>query len=225
MTSTRGSVKAKVRELVDDPNGSYVTDGFLDPLIQEEYEIAASKLASTLGTFDDYIVEVPGVAPGTADLSAQQQPGGVLEQLVTPQRLQWKYAGTLPKFYRPLRGPVNQLTDRDPDNWMREWQWLHNIIMLSTCLVAVDIRVRGEFDPPVLTDDSSPILMHPRLGAFLGFKVAALAAKVRGNPDWVQQYSEDAIDAEDEIMAQIVRSSQRTIQRVGRMSGRRRGRI
>ena len=223
-TATRGTVKAKVRSLVDDLQGTYVTDEWVDPLIQEEYEIAASKIASTTGDFDDYIVEVPGIQPGTNDLSTQQQAGGVLETMVTPERIDWKYAGLAPQFYRPLRGPLSKLPDIQPDDWMRGWQWLHNIIQLSPCVVAVDLRVRGEFDPPVLQDDDSPILVHPRLGAFLGFKVAALIAKVRGNDAWVTLYTQDANDAEDEIMQQIVKSGQKTTYRVGRMSSRRNGR-
>ena len=60
MSWTLGQVKARVRNLLDDPQGSYLTDDFIVPLINEVYADANSQLTSTQSSFDINVVEVPG---------------------------------------------------------------------------------------------------------------------------------------------------------------------
>ena len=72
MSWTLGQVKARVRNLLDDPQGSYLTDSFLVPLICEVYDDANSQLASTQSSWDIAVVEVPGIPPGTPNLAPYQ---------------------------------------------------------------------------------------------------------------------------------------------------------
>ena len=73
---TLGQVKARVRNLLDDPQGSYLTDSFLVPLICEVYDDANSQLASTQSSWDIAVVEVPGIPPGTPNLATYQTGSG-----------------------------------------------------------------------------------------------------------------------------------------------------
>ncbi len=72
MSWTLGQVKARVRKLLDDPQGSYLTDAFLVPLICEVYDDVNSQLASTQSSWDIAVVEVPGIPPGTPNLAPYQ---------------------------------------------------------------------------------------------------------------------------------------------------------
>ena len=81
MSWTLGQVKARVRNLLDDPQGSYLTDSFLVPLICEVYDDANSQLASTQSSWDITVVEVPGYSATHAE------------------------PGALPNRGRPARGP------------------------------------------------------------------------------------------------------------------------
>ncbi len=218
MFSTRGDVKAKVRSLLDDVQGSYLDDAFLDPLIQQEYEAAASELAGTLSPFDEMVVEVPGVTAGTSDLSAYQAAGKPLETLVNPERIDWKVAGQPSWFYRKLRGPMDMLPDTRPDQCPIGWEWRAEIIYITPATADVDLRVRGEFGVPILRSDDDQLTLHKRIGYAIGYRVAALAAAVRGNSEWVKNYGDQAIVAMDEIEAQLVRADQGKVRRVGRMT-------
>ncbi len=91
MSWTLGQVKARVRNLLDDPEGSYLTDDFLVPLICEVYDDANSQLASTQSSWDIALVEVPGIAPGTPNLASYQTGDGPLANLTDqPLRIDWK---------------------------------------------------------------------------------------------------------------------------------------
>lgn len=104
MSWTLGQVKARVRNLLDDPQGSYLTDSFLDPLICEVYDDANSQLASTQGSWDISVVEVPGVPAGTPNLAPWQAAGGLLATLTDqPLRIDWKPAGDDSSYYRLVR--------------------------------------------------------------------------------------------------------------------------
>ena len=99
MSWTLGQVKARVRNLLDDPQGSYLTDSFLVPLICEVYDDANSQLASTQSSWDIAVVEVPGIPPLTPNLAPYQTAGGPLATLTDqPLRIDWKPAGDDPSL-------------------------------------------------------------------------------------------------------------------------------
>lgn len=77
-------VKSRIRALVDDPDGTYVTDGFLGPLINQKYEEIYNRMLSTGAEFERRVVELSNVAALTSDLSVYNLPGRELELMLQP---------------------------------------------------------------------------------------------------------------------------------------------
>lgn len=220
MSWTLGQVKARVRNLLDDPQGSYLTDAFLVPLIGEVYDDVNSQLASTQSSWDIGVVEVPGIPPGTPNLQAQQENGGPLSGLADqPLRIDWKVAGNDPVYYQLARN-YEVLPDVQPAQGMIGWEYRSEVIWLTPCSFAVDLRVRGEFSPPPLTSDESVLISHPRIGYVVAYGTAALIAAVRGNQAWEKSYNEKATEGMDEIMEQLVRAEQGQMRRLGKLTRR-----
>lgn len=220
MSWTLGQVKARVRNLLDDPQGSYLTDAMLVPLISEVYDDANSQLASTQSSWDIAVVEVPGIPAGTPNLASYQTGTGPLAALTDqPLRIDWKAAGVDSAYYRLVRN-YEVLPDFQPRQGMAGWEFRSEVIWLANCSIAVDLRIRGEFGPPALSNDDSILLSHPRIGYVVAYGTAALVATVRGNQAWTAQYQEKAQEGLDEIMGQLVRAEQGQVRRTGRQSQR-----
>lgn len=216
-------VKARVRSLLDDPQGSWVTDGFIVPLINEVYEDACSQIASTQSSWDVSVVEVPGIQPGTPNLSDQQSPGGLLAGLTDqPLRIDWKPAGQDPSCYL-LVPNYEVLPDLQPQQCVAGWEYRSNVIWLTQFSIAVDLRIRGEFGPPALNDDESVLMAAPRIGYVVAYGTAGLVAAVRGNKEWAAGYEQKAMEGLDEIMEQLVRAEQGQVRRIGRLTRRSNG--
>jgi hypothetical protein len=135
-------------------------------------------------------------------------------------RIDWKAAGDDPSYYRLVRN-YEVLPDLQPREGMAGWEFRSEVIWLTNCSIAVDLRVRGEFAPAPLTSDDSVLLSHPRIGYVVAYGAAALIATVRGNAAWVQQYQQKALEGMDEIMEQLVRAEQGQVRRTARQSRRR----
>jgi hypothetical protein len=209
-----------VRNLLDDPQGSYLTDAFLVPLIGEVYDDVNSQLTSTQASWDISVVEVPGIAVGTPNLGALQSGSGPLAQLTDqPLRIDWNLAGNYPAYYNLVRN-YEVLPDIQPAQGMVGWEYRSEVIWLTPCSFAVDLRIRGEFGPPPLTEDGSVLTSHPRIGYVVAYGTAALVATVRGNDAWAKAYEEKAMEGMDDVMGEIVRAEQGQMRRLGRMTRR-----
>lgn len=218
MSWTLGQVKARVRALLDDPQGSYLTDDFIVPLINETYADACSQLTSTQSSYDIGLVEVPNVQPGTPNLSNQQKPGGLISHLAAqPLRIDWKTAGDDPSYYQ-LVPNYGVLPDLQPQQGMAGWEYRAEIIWLTPSSIAVDLRIRAEFGFPPLANDDDVLQGPQRLGYVIAYGTAAMIAMVRGNTPWVQQYGAAAEEGMDEIMGQLVRAQQGQVRRIGRQT-------
>jgi hypothetical protein len=201
MSWTVGQVKARVRNLLDDPQGSYLTDDFIIPLINEVYADANSQLTSTQSSFDIAVVEVPGVTPGTPNML----------------RIDWKVAGNDPSYYQLITN-YGVLPDLQPQQGIAGWEYRANVIWLTPSSIAVDLRIRAEFGFPPLSADNDVLQSHPRIGYVVAYGTAALIATVRGNPGWTTAYTSAAELGLDEIMEQLVRMEQGQVRRIGRQT-------
>lgn len=220
MSWTLGQVKARVRNLLDDPQGSYLTDSFIVPLINEVYDDANSQLQSTSGSWDISVVECPNIQPGTPNLESLQLSGQPLATLTDqPQRIDWKPAGNPPQDYQLVRN-YEVLPDFNPCQYVPGWEYRSEVIWLGPCSLAVDLRVRGEFGPPPLNDEDSVLVSHPRMGFVVAYGTSALVAAVRGNKEWETSYNAKFEEGMDDIMCEIVRSSQAQTRRLGSQARR-----
>jgi hypothetical protein len=220
MSWTMGMVKARVRSLLDDPNGTYITDSFIVPLINETYDDVCSQMESTQSSWDIAVVEVPAIPAGTPNLEQFQLGTGPLSNLTDqPLRIDWKPAGNDPSYYQ-LVPNYDVLPDWQPQQGVFGWEFRSEVIWLGNCSINVDLRIRGEFSPPPLTDDTSVLSAHPRIGFAVAYGTAALIAVVRGNDAWATKYQLEAQTAIDEILQEIVRSEQGQVRRIGRQTQR-----
>lgn len=220
MSWTLGEVRARVRSLVDDPQGSYVTNDFVDPLINEVYADCNSQITSTQSQYDIGVVEIPSISPGTPNLSQWQAPGELIGHLAAqPIRIDWKTAGLDESYYQLVQN-YEVIPDVQPQQGVSGWEYRSNIIWITRCSIEVDLRIRAEFGFPPLSKDSDVLLSHPRIGYVVAYGAAALIANVRGNQPWIQSYESKAEEGLEEIMGQLVRSEQGQVRRIGRQTGR-----
>lgn len=224
MSWTLAQVKARVRSLLDDPQGSYLTDSFIVPLINQVYDDCNSQIASTQSSWDIDVNEVLGVVPGTPNLADAQLDDGPISHLTDqPLQIDWKPAGTDPAYYKLVQN-CQVLPDVQPQQGIGFWEYRSDVIWLTPSSIAVDLRVRGEFAPAALSQDSSILTSSPRIGYVVAYGTAALVGLVRGNAAWESVYNQKAMEGMDEIMEQLVRAEQGQTRRVKRQSGRYYGR-
>jgi hypothetical protein len=214
------TVKTRIRSLVDDPDATYATDAFLLPLINQKYEELYNRMLSTGAEFERKVVELFGVAPRTPDLSAYNLAGQPLELMVQPLMLEWKLAGLDSTNYRQAT-LVDKKKDVIADQFIEEWEWRTGIIYLTPCVLAVDLRIRGDFLFDSLAADQDVVAVTKNFGHALAYGAAALVGAVRGNQAWMQAYTLLQDSAVDDVMLYLTRKDQAKIRRIGRVSRQR----
>ena len=214
------TLKTRIRSLVDDPDATYATDAFLLPLINQKYEELYNRMLSTGAAFERKVIELFGVASQTADLSAYGLTGQPLELMVQPLMLEWKQAGLDNTNYRTVT-LVDKKKDVIADQFVEEWEWRTGIIYIAPCVLAVDLRIRGDFLFDSLAADQDVVSVTKSFGHALAYGVAALVGSVRGNQAWMQAYTLLQDGAVDDLMQYLTRKDQAKVRRVGRVSRRR----
>ena len=214
-----GSVKSRIRSLVDDTDANYATDAFLLPLINQKYEELYNRMLSTGAEFERKVIELLNVAAQTPNLSAYALLGQPLELMIQPLQFEWKQAGLDPTNYKTA-SLVDNVKDVIPDQLIDDWEWRAGVIYFTPCTLNVDIRIRGDFLFAALTTDSDAIAVTKNFGHALAYGSAALVGAVRGNQAWAQAYTLLQDNAVDDVMQYLTRKDQAKIRRVGRMSKR-----
>lgn len=221
------TLNATIRSLVEDPDGDYTSDAYLQQPLNLCYTEIANRLRLCNPDFDEYVVELPNVPAGTRDLSAYSSKGKPLEFLLdAPRRVEWKLAGQDPVYYVPAEGPLNKVREiLAPGIAALDcFAWTHLTVFLSFFSVNLDIRVTGEFMLPPLTDNAQSLLIGINALPAMAYAVAAAIAMKRGNPQWVQQYSIKADENFDTLNIGMCKARQGKTERAGRMDRQRRGR-
>ena len=221
-------MKARVRALIGDPDGDFCTDAYVVPLINQAYDEAINELAGTCSPFMTRLLVAPNLPAGIADLAEQQEPGGPLDGLMTPLKIEYKQAGLPESSYRfaeeagilPNVSPIGGGLACRPF-----WEWRSWIVYLTPLNYAADFRVRGEYRPPALIKDKDYIAVHPLMVVALAYATGVLIGMERGNKGYVADYTPKAEKTLNDISAELVRKQQSTSSRVGRMGdNRNRGR-
>src|ERR1700761_1841999 len=137
-------LKARIRDLVDDPDGEFATDDYLQSKVALAYDDLYNALRMTGAQFDETVVELINVQLGTSELSAYFASGKPLETLLNPKYFEWKLTGLDPTNYVEAR-LVDRVPDVQPNQWIAKWEWRKGNIFFTPVTTAVDIRIRGEF--------------------------------------------------------------------------------
>ena len=213
------TLKSRIRALVDDPDSTYATDAFLLPLINQKYEELYNRMLSTGAEFERKAVELFNVAAQTQDLSAYSLAAQPLELMVQPLSLEWKMAGLDSTNYR-IASLVDKVRDVTPDQFISEWEFRSGIIYFTPCVLALDLRIRGDFLFASLVSEGDQVTAGKNFGHALAYGCAALIGLVRGNQAWVQAYTMLQDNAIDDVMQYLTRKDQAKVRRVGRISRR-----
>lgn len=225
-------VKKRIASLLGDPDRDWLTDAYLMPLLNQVYEQQIQYLAGTCNPFLIRMVGLFNLPSGATDLTRYQTDGTApLARMQNPLALWWKQAGVPENRYAPMM-MYDTLPDMAPQSsgvssvamYGRKlgYEWRGNRLYITPVPFPIDVRVRGEFLPPYLTQDDQYVEIHPSLPHALAYGVAALVAIERGNPEWVQSYGQLALSSLDEIGAAMIRQQQKVTYRLGRANGRRR---
>jgi hypothetical protein len=138
-----------------------------------------------------------------------------------PRILEYKQTGLPPTSYRQAEF-VDKVSDVTPGQIITDWEWRTGIIYVTPAVLAMDIRITGEFMFAPLANESDIVQITKNFGVVLAYGVAALIGVVRGNQGWIQAYSKKADESFDDVAQFLSRQNQKKIRRVGRMhSGRR----
>jgi len=216
------TLKSRLRALVDDPDATYATDAFLLPLINQKYEELYNRMLSTGAEFERKAVDLFNVPVQTQDLSAYSLTGQPLELMVQPLSLEWKMAGLDNTNYKTA-SLVDKVRDVAADQFISEWEWRAGIIYFTPSVLAVDVRIRGDFLFASLVSEGDQVTAGKNFGHALAYGCAALIGLVRGNQAWVQAYTMLQDNAIDDVMQYLTRKDQAKVRRVGRTSRRRIG--
>jgi hypothetical protein len=215
-------LKARIKSLVEDDDGEFVTDSYLQPKVAMAYDDLYNKLRMTGAQFDESVVELINVPAGTSDLSAYFASGKELELLLNPAKngFDWKLTGQDATNYTEAR-LVSKVPDVQAGQFITSFEWRKGNIYFTPITSAVDIRIRGEFLFSTLKADADPVQAGINVGNALVYWTAALIGIVRGNPQWEKSYQFKGDVAFDDIAIMLTKADQAKVQRVGRTSRRR----
>lgn len=221
--NTLGDVKAKVRAMLGDPDGDWVTDGYITPLINQVYGDQYLNIRNACGQNLEHIALVLNVPVETTSLYNFQAEGQPLEGLYTPLELWVKPAGMPPNWFRRARGPMELPHVAPPGPPLTNgcaslvWTWLGNQLLMTPVNAALDIEVHGRFNPPALQSDDDVLVVDPAMWVATSYGGAAIAGVERANPAILEGYAVSADRATDNIAAELVRQKQGNPARTGRM--------
>lgn len=234
--NTLGDVFARVQALMGDPTGSWVSRNYALPFIQQAYEDMETQLKNASGKNLEAIIEILGVPIGTSSLYSYQTYGdpsanpvvarGALAGLFDPLRLWVKTAGALPQYYTEAKGPRDTLPFVNPPgitpgNYAVQvfFAWIGNQLSITPVAQAIDIKVYGRFNAPPLVQDTDKLVLYDKMTAPLAYSAAALMGVERTNPQILQGYIERAQATIDNIIADIIRQTQKNPRRLAKMGG------
>lgn len=216
-----GSIVKRVQAKLSDPEGTYADDDYVLGFCQDGYEWLYNKLILCGYKFADWEVELPNITAGLPNLDQYMEEGQPLYGLVNPKTLEWKLAGANPTLYQLADGPLDFVRDLLPGaNAIDSWAFNHDSILLSNFACNLDLRISGEFTLDPLVDLSSRIETPRTAASALVFIISAMCAIERGNPSWVQTYTAAADEAIDDISIKLVKDTQGTPRRLGRINRR-----
>lgn len=217
-------------------NFGLYTRGYLLPFINQAYEDMDVAIRTGSGKNLEGIVEALDVPTGTSSLYPLQQlgdfttqpppPNGPFAGLFDPLRIWTKSAGQLPSFYREARGPRETLPHVNPPGITSlsyagrvDFVWIGNKLAITPVAGPIDIQLYGRFNPPPLVKDSDYLVLYPRLTAALVYAASALTGIERTNPQVLQGYATRAEAMLDNIIADIVKQTQKIPRRPSQMGG------
>lgn len=242
LPNTLGDVLLRISSLMGDPTQRFTSRAYSVPFVQQAYSDIAKQIKNASGKNLEAVVEVLNVPTGTSDLSNWQsyafvdpniQPApqagsrGPLAGLFDPIRMWVKTAGQLPQYYTLAQGPRDTLPHVNPPGITPgtyavevTFAWIGNKLSITPVAGPVDIQVYGRFNPPRLVKDDDQLVLYDDCTDTVAYAAMGLMGVERTNPQILQGYIERAQAGVDNIVADIIRQSQKNARRLAKMGGR-----
>lgn len=179
------------RSLLDDPERSWATDEYLRTFLNLAWRGLANEMGACRMGLDERVVILPNVSAGTQDLSAWLLPGQPLASMWQPVTLWERPAGGNDAQWRPMQrvGALDPEMTAQP--YLGIWEYREGNVWFPAATQAVDLQVRFEEIFPALADATQPLRIVGT-GHILGYSVAALTARSRGNRTMAADYAAEA---------------------------------
>lgn len=234
LPNTLGDAVSRCQALMGDPTGQWCSRAYAVPFIQQAYSDITKQVKNGSAKNFEMIVELLAVPPGTWDLSVYQKyksppnnERGPLVGLWDPLRIWIKTAGQSPQFYCEAIGPRDTLPHYQPPGISPAgifapritFAWIGNKLSIVAVNGPTDIQVYGRFNPPRLQSDSDELLVDPDMTDTLAYSACAIMGVERTNPAILQGYADRGLAGVDNIIASVIRQTQRTPRRLAQMGG------
>lgn len=234
--NTLGDVLNRCQGLMGDQTGRWVTQAYALPFIQTAYEDIESQIKNASGKNLEAVLEVLNVPTGTSSLAAFQKYGdptanpatknGPMVGLFDPIRLWVKSAGQMPANYTLAVGPRDTLPHVNPPGITPgtyatrvTFAWIGMNLSITPVAGPIDIQVYGRFNAPPLVNLTDRLVLYSKLTAALAYCTCALMGVERTNPAVLEGYASRGLAMLDNIVADIIRQSQREPRRLAKMGG------
>lgn len=236
LPNTLGDTVNRCQSLMGDPSGRWVTRNYAVPIINQAYSDIAKQIKNASGKNLEAVVEVLNVPIGTSSLYPYQTKGdpnanppvprGPLVGLYDPLRLWVKTAGQLPQYYTRANGPRDTLPHVNPPGVTPgtyavqvTFAWIGKKLSITPVAGPIDIQVYGRFNPPRLQADEDELVLYEDMTDTVAYAACSLMGVERSNPAVLQGYIDRATAGCDNIVADIIRQSQREPRRLAQMGG------
>jgi len=233
LPNTLGETVLRCQQIMGDPTGRLFSRAYCVPFINQAYEDMDVAIRNGTGKNLEAVVEVLNIPQGTISLYPFQtyganppQSNGPLVGLFDPIRMWAKTAGQLPQYYTLARGPRDTLPHVNPPgitpgNYATQitFCWMGSQLSITPVAGPIDIQVYGRFNPPPLAQDSDRLVLYPRLTAALAYSSCALFGVERSNPAILEGYATRGLAMLDNIIADIIRQTQKNPRRLAKMGG------
>lgn len=236
LPNTLGDTVIRCQALMGDPSGRWVTRNYAVPFINQAYSDMAKQIKNASGKNLEAVVEVLDVPAGTSSLYPYQTygspssdpavPRGPLVGLFDPIRMWVKTAGQLPQYYTMAAGPRETLPNVNLPGIATgnfgvkvTFVWMGRRLSITPVAGPTDIQVYGRFNVPRLQADEDELLLDGDMTDTLAYGAMSLMGTERSNPAVLQGYAERAIAGCDNIVADIIRQSQKVARRLAKMGG------
>ena len=244
LPNTLGETVNRCQGLLGDPKGYWCSRPYILTFIQQAYSSIVKKVKNASGKNFEGLVEVLNIPAGTSDLSPWQAAAGWIDPSVQPPlnpprptrgplaglfdplRMWVKTAGQLPQYYTQAAGPRDTLPHVNPPGVTPgtyavqvTMAWIGNRLTITPVAGAIDIQLYGRFNPPRLVADNDSLLIYDDMTDTLAYAATALTGIERTNPAVLEGYSQEAVAGIDNIVADIIRQTQREPRRLAKMGG------
>lgn len=236
LPNTLGEVIARCQSMLGDRTGYWCSRSYAVPFINQAYSAIAKQVKNGSGKNFEGIVEVLNIPVGTSSLYPYQTngapqanppvPRGPLAGLFDPLRMWVKSAGQLPQYYTPAHGPRETLPHINPPGittgtwatWVT-FAWIGNKLWITPVAGKIDIQIYGRFNVPRLVSDTDELTLYGDMTDTLAFAACALMGVERSNPAILQGYGDQGVAGVDNIVADVIRQTQKVPRRLAKMGG------